>query len=892
MRAVSLISLAPLLFIVGCNGQSKEDVSEAVNNTAQVTTEPVKSDTVQRGPEPDWADASELLPKPENQTGLIFLRRNDTAVHLNKKGQSTYTNQRISLLDSRALEVGNLSLVWNPETGSPVLHKLLVHRDGEVIDVLKDNSFEVVRQEDQLEQSMLNGFLTAILRVPDLRVGDELEWAYTTPSHDLTLGDKSYGMISLAAAIQSGAYKASIIWDEGQKPNLQTTDDLKDSLTKTANSISITLNNAEIITPAKEAPLRYSWQRILEYSDFETWPAVSKKFHTFYDDASKFSQSSNLIDEVKRIAKNNPQDIDRIKSALKLVQQQVRYIYVGLNGGNIRAATAEETWKRRYGDCKGKAALLLALLRELNIEAELILVNNSGTDDGFDARLPNPLLFDHVILRAQIDGQNYWLDPTLPAIIEPSLNPIIPYRWILPLSSKGETLQSVENAAFELPHDMGITEYDAREGFDKPARKKRIMVKRGVEGLAEYMQYSALTAEQLKTGYKNALTGSDAWNVVEDVTYRYDTDSQASILTIKGTGPVDWEKKSRGIYTLTLPGGGFSPPSRRQRSEGEYGDIPFYSKRSYSCHVTTVRLPDATKLKNWGYNTTYQNEIFGRRYYRMMERHDDRSIRMVRSSRVEDQEITTQKATHDNERISNFDNSMAIIEYNPNKVMIPWGNQKPVPATYDMDWTGSDVPCQPAIISPESRAVSRQNTLEAEAKTGDVSAQYKLGKFLQKGQIYNTPEDALEWLEKAAEQGHKKANFELGRHYALQETDLKKAAKYLKTSEDKKEGIFLLADIYFRNPELFPDISDARIMELYRLSSDNDSLHAHRALAQRYKDGSMIKRDEVEALKWAFIANGFDTGSNFRFKSDLSEKEVNEARNRAQEWINTFRTGE
>lgn len=80
--------------------------------------------------------------------------------------------------------------------------------------------------------------------------------------------------------------------------------------------------------------------------------------------------------------------MDRAAAALKLVQQDVRYIYIGLNGGNLSPATAEETWQRRYGDCKAKTVLLLALLRELGIEAEAVLVNNSGADDGLDERLP------------------------------------------------------------------------------------------------------------------------------------------------------------------------------------------------------------------------------------------------------------------------------------------------------------------------------------------------------------------------------------------------------------------------------------------------------------------------------------------------------------------------
>src|SRR5207245_7674926 len=38
--------------------------------------------------------------------------------------------------------------------------------------------------------------------------------------------------------------------------------------------------------------------------------------------------------------------------------------------GGLVPASAETTWSRRFGDCKAKTALLLAILHEFGIEAE------------------------------------------------------------------------------------------------------------------------------------------------------------------------------------------------------------------------------------------------------------------------------------------------------------------------------------------------------------------------------------------------------------------------------------------------------------------------------------------------------------------------------------------
>lgn len=657
-----------------------------------------QTDDVLIAPAPAWVETLESAPVPPDAAGTVFVRRSNVIVHLEEEGQYTHSSQRVKLLHAQALSAGNLSLSWNPASGAPVVHMLRIHREGDEIDVLASNSFEVIRREDQLEQARINGLLTAVLQVPNLRVGDELEWSFTIPSHDPTLGNDSFGLLALGRSVQPGRHRFGLSWEEGQQPNVRLTEDLTGFERRTPRSLVISLENPETISPPSDAPPRYNWQRVIEFSDFASWPAVSQRFNALFATASQLSPDSPIRQEAARIARAHSGEFERAQAALELVQQQVRYIYVGLNGGNFQPATAEETWRRRYGDCKGKSALLLALLRELDIEAEIVLASNSGSDDGIDDRLPSPALFDHVLVRADIGSATYWLDATLPAVAEPGLRPFLPYRSVLPLSARGSALESVPQQRFELPQTMGLVEIDARADFDQPARKINISVSRGVNGLANHIQYSALSPQQLTTAFRNALAGQGDWEMIEDVTYRYDRETRASILTIVGTGRVDWEDRGNGRYTLELPGGGFYPPERRQRASGEGDDAPFYNEPRYSCYATTVRLPEGTATESWGFNSTFDTLIFGRIYYRAMERREDGTIRMVRGSRTEDREIPPERARRDNERLEDFDNSRARIEYDPNREMRIWGISHSVPATYEIDWSGRNAPCLPEYM--------------------------------------------------------------------------------------------------------------------------------------------------------------------------------------------------
>lgn len=654
-----------------------------------------QDDRISFGPAPAWAVASEPMAVPENAEGAFFLRRQDTIMHLGEDGQDLHQAQMIRILQPQALQAGNVSLVWNPAAGKPMVHALRIHRGGEVIDVLEKASFEVLRREDQLEVAMLDGMLTAVLRVPDLRVGDDLEFAFTAPSHDPTFRQTSFGMLFLGPTPPRGRIKLALNWARGQEPVTRLTPDLERRASRSANAIELLFDNAEALNPPKDAPPRYGWSRILEYSDFSDWREVSRRNWRLFHEASRLTEGSPLKQETDRIAAALSGQRERAQAALKLVQQQVRYVYVGLNGGNLSPASAEETWARRYGDCKGKTTMLLALLRELGIEAEAVLANNSGMDDGLDQRLPSPGMFDHVLVRAKVDGELYWLDGTLPDIIDMRAAPFLPYRWILPLAGQGSDLASVPAQKLDLPQEMGIFEIDARAGFDQPARQVQTIVKRGVDGMGEYLQLAAFTSDQIEAAYRDALIGSGQWSEVDDVTYHYDRATEASILRITGSGPIDWDDEGDGAFDLSLPGGGFSPPSRRQRPGGQNQQAPFFSSPEFACHTTTVRLPEGTKTENWGFNSVFDTMLFGRLYYRMMHKPGDGTIRMVRGSKVIDPEISAERATRDNARIPDFDNSMAWINYDPSRAFESWGNLRPVPATYEIDWTGRDAPCLP-----------------------------------------------------------------------------------------------------------------------------------------------------------------------------------------------------
>jgi transglutaminase-like putative cysteine protease len=112
------------------------------------------------------------------------------------------------------------------------------------------------------------------------------------------------------------------------------------------------------------------------------------------------------------IAQAHPDRAGRLRAAYERVSA-LRYVAVELGVGAFRPRTPEQVWKQRYGDCKDKANLLVAVLEKLGIPAEFCLVNRFGhtfTD------WPS-WQFNHALARvpaAPADGlpNDLWLDTT------------------------------------------------------------------------------------------------------------------------------------------------------------------------------------------------------------------------------------------------------------------------------------------------------------------------------------------------------------------------------------------------------------------------------------------------------------------------------------------------
>lgn len=337
---------------------------------------------------------------------------------------------------------------------------------------------------------------------------------------------------------------------------------------------------------------------------------------------------------------------------------------MGLDGGNYRPVGADKTWERRLGDCKGKAALLLALLRELGIEAEPMLVNSKG-GDGTDQRLPTPAAFDHVVVRAKIGARNYWLDGTrlgdarLDALDAPA------FRWALPLRAGPTTLEAVAAVPPLHPQQSVVLDIDATAGFAQPAKVRAEQVLRGDDVFAVKTRLASLSPEDAERTLKAYWRNENSWITPATAAWRFDAPRGALILTMTGEGKPDWEGDDKAGRALSIYSAGFTPPSELIRPAEQDQSAPWLTNfPRYRRWTTVIHLPQVQGW-TWAYRAApVHRRLGGVSYWREAELRDG-VVRTTMSRRTYLPEITAAQALEVNAQIAAFDNKMSRVYQRP-----------------------------------------------------------------------------------------------------------------------------------------------------------------------------------------------------------------------------------
>jgi transglutaminase-like putative cysteine protease len=150
----------------------------------------------------------------------------------------------------------------------------------------------------------------------------------------------------------------------------------------------------------------FDWGPRGTLSTLKSYAEIGDHYAPLHSDAARVTPEIEAL--AKRIADGSTDPREVAHRLYDWVAANIRYVGVEVGQGMLRPASASETLRNRYGDCKAHVALLAALLAARSIESEPALINI--TQPRYELAEPPVPSFNHVILH--LPGLGLYVDST------------------------------------------------------------------------------------------------------------------------------------------------------------------------------------------------------------------------------------------------------------------------------------------------------------------------------------------------------------------------------------------------------------------------------------------------------------------------------------------------
>jgi hypothetical protein len=153
----------------------------------------------------------------------------------------------------------------------------------------------------------------------------------------------------------------------------------------------------------KDVPLRPE----ALFSTGASWQSVAEGYGKIVDEQASEKDVQAIVAKV--VAGKTTRE-EKAAAIQQYLSREIRYTGVEFGDAAIVPHTPAETLKHKYGDCKDKATLAVAMLRSAGVPAYVALLN-AGQRQDVPPDLPGMGMFDHAIVYAP-GTPDIWIDAT------------------------------------------------------------------------------------------------------------------------------------------------------------------------------------------------------------------------------------------------------------------------------------------------------------------------------------------------------------------------------------------------------------------------------------------------------------------------------------------------
>ncbi|NLM98360.1 MAG: DUF3857 and transglutaminase domain-containing protein [Halanaerobiaceae bacterium] len=144
---------------------------------------------------------------------------------------------------------------------------------------------------------------------------------------------------------------------------------------------------------------------LVRVSTFADWKEFNDWYRGLITDQYKINDT--ILRKIEELTAGLDTEEEKIRALYNYVAGDFRYVGLEFGIDGYKPHNAVETFENKYGDCKDKATLLIALLSAIGVRAEPVLINTAGHSE---LEIASPDHFNHMIV--YLPNLDLYLDPT------------------------------------------------------------------------------------------------------------------------------------------------------------------------------------------------------------------------------------------------------------------------------------------------------------------------------------------------------------------------------------------------------------------------------------------------------------------------------------------------
>jgi hypothetical protein len=368
-----------------------------------------------------WPDEGEMATLHEKGFGTIDLLVG-FELHISRNG--TLTNRatfaRHFLTDEGIRNLGNFGTSARSDVEDLFLERAYVHQSKDSIRELDLNRVQIVTGG---APDIFSDVFNVIVPFEGLTVGSTavLKWRVVRRAHEWPLPwSEIFNLRSLSPIRR---FEVQLTWDPGIEAPVWKTD--ADFLVCSANgerSVRCAARDVDPYEADEEIQYPIEAMPMLVVTERHEWKDLARAESRLVAESMRSADQLDAL--TTQILGNAKSTWDKLMRIHRFTSDEIRYVALEHGTAAVAPAPVAQTADRRYGDCKDKVALFLALAERAGLDAHPVLV---ATERSNPIKLITPSwqYFNHMIACVNVPGMEdpVCTDQTVPSAGTGSLPP-------------------------------------------------------------------------------------------------------------------------------------------------------------------------------------------------------------------------------------------------------------------------------------------------------------------------------------------------------------------------------------------------------------------------------------------------------------------------------------